>query len=261
MKTILINAETGSEIVSVKFGGATDFVQCPGFEQTHNIYFGQKVEAGIYSVSDSQVFAVEEEIVLPDNKKEIEVEFITSEIGYFTGRLTLASILEAETEGGFLEGEVYQIVENGTVDVFLDPVQDSDEGFNIVFWEEAGDIKGTDEFDTLLYTLIFTDARATKYQVENSGRRRGWLGDLEEKIVRSRLWIKDQSRKEDIDLAEITAYIKQALTYMTENKICDRYEVETFIDKQTESVVSRILIFIGNNTIEKFVTIWRGKNT
>lgn len=204
--------------------------------------------AGTYNAT---IYAQSEEVEA-EYQVEIDVYFQPLIEGFFEGVLTAEGF--DETLDGAVSGTCYlpEVLAdrlNSEIDVFL-----SDTDFDTNF--TTNDIQGTDKFDTLLYTLIFTDARATKYQVENAFFRRGWLGDLEQRIFRSRVWLKDMARLTDEDLAELTAYVKQALDYLTENKIVDRFEVDSII--QNNEAGSNITLYIGNDTIEKYVPIWRG---
>jgi len=171
---------------------------------------------------------------------------------YLAEETGLASIYGVTIEEGILTGEgvVSEIqVKNIGVDVFLDP--DSDFEISI----ESGDIKQTTTFDTLILTLLFTDGRASKYQVEQSKNRRGWIGDLNSEIFRSKLWLKYQARETELDLNEISAYCTEALEYMKEQKICSDVNVVTSI--KAGIVTAEIEIVVGNDTVKRFIPLWR----
>jgi len=171
---------------------------------------------------------------------------------YLAEETGLASIYGVTIEEGILTGEgvVSEIqVKNVGVDVFLD----SDNDFEISIVD--GDIKQTTTFDTLILTLLFTDGRASKYQVEQSKNRRGWIGDLNSEIFRSKLWLKYQARETELDLNEISAYCTEALEYMKEQKICSDVNVVTSI--KAGIVTAEIEIIVGNDTVKRFIPLWR----
>jgi phage gp46-like protein len=219
---------------------------------THNAIMDEvPLVAGTYS---GTVYADGEGFYAPDTEETIPAEFTPAIEGAISGLLTVDGA--TATTDGAMSGTGYLATILRTV-LGIDLALDIDNEFDLIVDEIAKDYKQTDEFDTLIYTLIFTDARATRYQVENSLERRGWLGDLEQKIFRSRVWLKDQARKTDSDLAELTAYVKQALGYMVENKICDSVEVESIMNDALNEIGCNVYISIGNDTIKKYVPIWR----
>lgn len=181
---------------------------------------------------------------------EIECYFAPESIGHESG---LISVFEADsTIGGEMTGEgveesVAQEYHQG-VDIFLNPV-----GFDCQICH--GDIRTVAGFNSMVFTLLFTDARASKDQVAISKKRRGWICDRNKEIFRSRLWLKDQSRIEQIDLNEIEEYCLEALSYMTENNICSNIRAEAVRDGNKE-VGANLFFEIGQDIIEMYVKIW-----
>ena len=206
---------------------------------------------GTNGVYEGTVYAEDAEIEAVDYTGDIDIDFIPLEEGDLTGNILASGYT---VEEGVMTGESYiQAFVSSEVDFGIDVFLDIDDIMSID--TENYDIKATDSFDTLIYTLLFTNARATKYEVENSIFRQGWIGDLDSEIFRSKLWLKEQSRETDIDMSMITAYCKNALQYMVENKICDSVDVETSVIGGF--VTAEIQINVGKDTLRKHVPIWR----
>jgi len=234
-------------------------------------YYTVYLDAGVYTQSDSSNppthFAILDEItdvagtfagtLYGDGETftpvMTESELLTFfEPDYIAEEEGLASIYGVSIEEGVLTGEgvISEIqVKNIGVDIFIDPASD----FEISI--ESGDIKQTTTFDTLILTLLFTDGRASKYQVEQSKNRRGWIGDLNSEIFRSKLWLKYQARETELDLNEISAYCTEALEYMKEQDVCSEINVVTTI--KSGVVTAEIEIVVGNDTIKRFIPLWR----
>lgn len=248
MKTVLLTTQTFSEIVSVKAGTTTDYVQCPAVDQTHNVFFGKLNGPGVYSVADLSVYPVGSEIVIPVDTALMNVFFIADEEGYYSGLMSLIGESGVLTDDGFVSGEVAQDRKRELdTDVYIDF-----ETFDCQIC--SGDIRTVAGFDSMILTLLFTDARASKDQVTISKKRRGWIGDRNKEIFRSRLWLKDQSRIEQIDLNEIEEYCLEALSYMTENNICSNIMADAVKTKRAVGV--NLFFEIGQDVLERYVKLW-----
>lgn len=165
---------------------------------------------GIYNAN---VYEQGDEVEAVNYLTDVDVYFSPESLGNEYGLLSVSeadSTLDGEIAGEGIEEEVSEKNYEG-VDVFLSPF-----GFDCEI--SSGDIRTVAGFDSMMFTLLFTDARASKDQVTISKKRRGWIGDRNKEIFRSRLWLKGQSRIEQIDLNEIEEYCLEALAYMTENK-------------------------------------------
>ena len=179
----------------------------------------------------------------PQTEVAFQASFAPLESGDYAKNIVLtgASVTDGELTGRGIEQKIREAVKEGIIDVFLNPI---DNEFDIE------NMKGTKEFDTLIYSLLFTDAR-----VEG---QKGWLGDLNGNIFRSRIWTKDMSKLTPLDLRELEVYTEKALSYMIDNKIANSVNAQAMQTKDKE-VKIRIAIKVGKDIIEKHVSVWRGK--
>ena len=203
-------------------------------------------ENGIYS---GTVYAEDAEVEAVDYTGEIEVYFIPDVVGLFSGVFLLAggTVEDGATSG---EGVVFDAVELDVgVDVCLSP-----ETFALEI--ENGDFVETKKFDTLIYTLLFTNARASRHEVEVARDRDGWIDDFSQNIFRSRLWLKDMARITTNDLNQISEYCNEALQYMVEKAICSNIQ-STAIKTGDKEVGVNITIETGSDVLERYVPIWR----
>lgn len=137
-------------------------------------------------------------------------------------------------------------------DFFVEQLNDST--FDIVV--ENGNFKKVDSFETAIYFQVFTNKRATKYQVSTPRNRGGWMGDLITKPdyeVGSYVYIKEQSRNTQLDFNEIVEYAKLALKYFR-NFGVKNIDVTLF-----ENTIS-FKLTVENDTTLKYNTLWRNTN-
>ena len=150
---------------------------------------------------------------------------------------------------GYAIDDIDQTDYEKTVDVYINP-----DGLGIEIDEEAHDFKSTNKFDSLVYTLIFTDGRAPKHR--KAGDLRGWLGDILGETFKSLVWTKGQSRLTRRDINKIEAYIKTALQYMVTHEICRKVEVEAVQDN-TRGIGANIRIYTLSGSVDIYVPIWK----
>ena len=86
----------------------------------------------------------------------------------------------------------------------------------------CGDIETEDQLDTAILVSLFTDTRATSYEVVKPELRRGWIGELEledEEIFGSKLWLLDQERLTLTTIGRANDFAEKALTWMVRDEI------------------------------------------
>ena len=191
-----------------------------------------------------------------DTDVDIDVEFTPIYEAEVTGYLTVDaadSTVDGEMTGEGFEPTILSVTPHNDIALFFDE-ETADIDINLTNF----DFYDTEVFDTLIETLLFTDGRADKYQVLDPRKRRGWVGDYNQTIYKSKVWLKDQSRLTRTDLNEISDYAKEALEYMTLNKIVDKISVTAEIISGVPTI--EIILTIGNEVVKKYVPIWRAYN-
>jgi len=189
----------------------------------------------------------------PDISTIYNIKFTPIVATIYNGTLTTDSTATSEDTATISgTGVVLEIVEIPTenmVDVFLN------DSFSIEINESVYDIKSTNKFDTLVYTLLFTDARADIYS--ESKDKRGWVGDIDKEVFNSLIWTTDQSRLTRDNLNIIKSYAEKALQYMVQEKICDRVEVNIIeSSNKNRSAKLEISIYTKSDILKVYAPIW-----
>jgi len=155
-------------------------------------------------------------------KAEVDIFFKPDDGLVYSATITPEN--DGDSFSGTWTGEGYIKVEaekNGLYEKFAG-IKLGD-NFDLTF--SGGSIEKDYTFRTLILTLLFTDGRADETQ--SPGDQRGWIGDPEGNDFRSLLWLYiEQGRIRDEELAEIELAAAEALSYLTENSVCDNVEVK-----------------------------------
>lgn len=82
-----------------------------------------------------------------------------------------------------------------------------------------GDLKTADTFDTYILVALFTDARANEAQVQDSSRRRGWIGNEYTPGVQmgSLLWLFEQAKLTRTVMNDVSGEVVRALQSMVDD--------------------------------------------
>lgn len=96
---------------------------------------------------------------------------------------------------------------------------------------EDGDLKADDGLRTAMLISLFTDARALPGDVLPEGvtDRRGFWADAVPEVAGdstgSRLWLLERSKKTPDFLDRANTYAREALAWLLEDRVCERFEV------------------------------------
>jgi len=110
-----------------------------------------------------------------------------------------------------------------------------------------------DSFETAIYYQMFTNKRASRFQVSTPRERGGWLGDLITKPgyeAGSYLYTKAQSRNTQTDKNEIAEYTKLCLKYFRKYG-AKRITAEIIGDNIAGTIE------LSNDTTLKYNSLWR----
>lgn len=121
---------------------------------------------------------------------------------------------------------------------------------------EDDNFASVEGLDSAIYTSLFTDGRAPAYNVPESFRRRGWIGNvLSAKIPTSLLWLLDQSRltQETTNLAKL--YAEESLQWMLDEKIAKNFEVQVF--RESRGIMVQIDLIGFNDQTNRFYVLWQ----
>ncbi len=141
----------------------------------------------------------------------------------------------------------------------IDVVFDSSTGLRDIAVGSDGDLQSVDDFSTSLDLSILTDRRADSSEVPQSSERRGWIGDLTPKtfgrIVGSKVWLFEQSRRNSDTINGIRDAVQESLQWLIEEGQVDRVEVAAEA-LNVSGVRVTVVFFIGNDLIKRYFNLW-----
>jgi phage gp46-like protein len=118
------------------------------------------------------------------------------------------------------------------------------------------DFESVEGFESAITTSLFTDGRAPAYNIPDSFRRRGWIGNIgTPKLPTSLLWLLDQSRLNQSTLNSARLYAQECLQWMTDNLIARTIDVDVTSDERG-AVVSIALLGYSDQS-NRFYIIWK----
>lgn len=121
-----------------------------------------------------------------------------------------------------------------------------------------GDLLSVSGFETSLDLSLLTNRRASSSEVTQTQYRRGWIGDLvsaASRLVGSTLWIYEQRRLDAQVLRAIEDTARNALKWMLEDEAVSNIQV-TAEQVSAHSVRLEVDLFIGNNVVRRYFTLW-----
>lgn len=119
-----------------------------------------------------------------------------------------------------------------------------------------GDFESVQGLDTAIYTSLFTDGRAPAYNVPDSFRRRGWIGNIgTSKFPTSLLWLLDQSRITQNTLNLAKQYTNESLRWLIDEKIAQTIEVQ--ISREYRGIGINITLLGFNDEANRFYVLWQ----
>lgn len=132
--------------------------------------------------------------------------------------------------------------------------------YDIAIDPETGDLALTDAMDTALIVSIFSDARATAAEVQQAGRRRGWIGDVSsdvpERIFGSKLWLLEQSPLTSVTESQARDYVAQSLAWLVEDGAATDVSVDSNVSGGNIDLAIDITAVDGV-TSSLFFNLWR----
>lgn len=138
-------------------------------------------------------------------------------------------------------------------------VVDSETGARDITIGSNGDLLQSDGFDTSIDNSILVNRRASSEEVPQAQERRGWIGDLfprrEGFKVGSKIWLFEQRRRTQDVINAIRDAAQEALQWMIDEGQVERIEV-TAEAVGSSGVRLQIQIFVGNNRIKRYFTLW-----
>lgn len=143
-----------------------------------------------------------------------------------------------------------------TTDVNLN----TDKGYFDFDWTESGDISTGETLDTAILMSILEEVRASASEVQESNRRRGWLGneqnddpDFEQG---SKSWEFEQERLTGSVLAELGTVIRNSLQWLIDDDIAVSVDVQQPSLRNGKVVVEIDLGRDGSPIERKFFELW-----
>jgi len=124
-----------------------------------------------------------------------------------------------------------------------------------------GDLSTTENFDSMVYVSLFTDARVEDGEISIKEQQRGWWGNLynvnQDRQIGSKIWLYSQARNNQStsDLIKNSAY--NALKWLIEDGFLKDIQITTTRTFK-ELNLSIKLITITNNTENYLFQIWEG---
>lgn len=138
--------------------------------------------------------------------------------------------------------------------------QDENGVFDIVI--ENDGIGAVDGFETSIITSLMTDARAPSQLVPEAHQRRGWVGDIINAeswfTTGSTLWLLDQARMTSRTFTQAQLYTISATQHFITNR--NARNVNVNVVPSASKIDIEIEIIINENTVERYVTLWRLTN-
>ena len=126
---------------------------------------------------------------------------------------------------------------------------------------EGADFASAEGFETAIAVSLFTDARALPTYVQEAKNRRGWVGNIltEERQLGGLLWLLDQTRMTNDTINFARGYADGSLQWIIDDGVA---RVITVVVTKINNREMNIYIDITeiNNTVKRYVTLWRNTN-
>jgi len=142
-------------------------------------------------------------------------------------------------------------------DVDLSLIKDAGNIYDLQI--ENGDFITTNSFETAIQMSLLIDRRANASEVPQPERRRGWWGNVANRVedydIGSKLWLLDQARSTEETLNLAINYVRISLQWLLDDNEAEEIEVTG------ERINSNIRIFIvvqrSQNKVESlFFDLW-----
>lgn len=125
---------------------------------------------------------------------------------------------------------------------------------------DDGDFQTVDNFDTSILLSLYTDKRASSFEVPDSEKRKGYLADelYTDFTHGSKLWLLDQSRLNTNTRNLATTYTQDSLSWLVSDGYLNSIEVNTTTSNNTNINII-ITAYAENDTNTWAYSLW--KNT
>lgn len=118
------------------------------------------------------------------------------------------------------------------------------------------DFESVDGFQSAITTSLFSDGRSPAYNMPDSVRRRGWIGNIgTPKLPTSLLWLLDQSRLTQAILNSAKLYVEECLQWMIDNLIAKTVDVE--ITAEDRGAIVYVTMLGYNDKSNRYYMIWK----
>lgn len=139
-----------------------------------------------------------------------------------------------------------------------------DSGLYDIQIDSNGDFLSQDFFDTAILVSIFAEKRATKSQIPDPSRRRGWIGNeaTPNFEIGSHFWLYEQSRLTQNDKNGLQNALRQSLKWLIDDKfaisidniiainIVDGVNLEMIVRRPNSKVEKRHYTLWNNTAVE-----------
>lgn len=141
---------------------------------------------------------------------------------------------------------------------FTDVEFSKDSGYYDLSIDDDGDLSKTNSFCTAILLSIFCERRASATEVPEGGRRRGWIGSINQPVeYGSKLWLLYQARLTNRTVNAANDYLSQGLSWLTEFDYADEIIVNTSRDIEQSRLDADIQVIVNGSVLEKRnVTLW-----
>jgi phage gp46-like protein len=138
-----------------------------------------------------------------------------------------------------------------SIDVKLTPDQSGNFDLSI----KDGDFESVEGLDTSIYVSLFSDDRAPSYNVVESFKRRGWIGNIvSPKLPMSFLWLLDQSRVTQQTLNDAKLYAQSALQWLLTNQIAKDIAID--VSRESRGIALNIKFTGFTDEVNRFYVLW-----
>lgn len=145
-------------------------------------------------------------------------------------------------------------------DIALHMVAGEELAFDLVM--DGGRLATDEGLRTAIAISLFTDRRAADDdELPDAGAdRRGWWGDIatavEGDLIGSRLWLLRRSKITSASLARARDYCREALAWLTEDRIASAVEIEVEAQRPDRLAIGVIVSRPGGPQRERFDYVW-----
>ena len=136
------------------------------------------------------------------------------------------------------------------------------DGYFDIQLNSDGDIETEDAFDTAFVVSLFTDKRAAPSQVQQSERRRGWIGNESTPGVEigSLIWLfTDMARLTRTTINATSDAAAKSLAWMKEDGVLHSSGSVKAVVSQTSPVGVGLVVDVarpGSASVRKFFSLW-----